>query len=85
MKGILPESIRNRKDKIGFKSAPSLTFDYAKQNLRALVENKSEYEQRWFKPPKVEQMLKNSDRSVAAEFLVWRIVNTKLWARQFWS
>jgi asparagine synthase (glutamine-hydrolysing) len=85
MKGILPESIHNRKDKIGFKSAPSLTFDYAKQNLMTLVENKSEYEQRWFSPPEVEKMLNNSDRSVELEFLVWRIVNTKLWARQFWS
>jgi len=85
MKGILPDTIRNRKDKIGFKPASSLTFDFIAQNYSSLVENKTEYEEHWFDPDAIEQMFNDSDRSVEAEFYLWRIVNTKLWARQFWS
>jgi asparagine synthase (glutamine-hydrolysing) len=85
MEGILPESIRNRKDKIGFRSAPSLTFDFISHNFNALVENKTDYEEQWFNQAKVEEKLRDSDRSAEAEFLLWRIVNTKLWARHFWG
>lgn len=85
MKGTLPESIRNRKDKIGFRAAPDLTFDFANKNFDSLVRNKTEYEQQWFDSTGVERMLNGSDRSLQTEFFLWRIVNTKLWARQFWS
>jgi asparagine synthase (glutamine-hydrolysing) len=85
MKGTLPESIRNRKDKIGFRASPDLTFYLASQHLASLSRNETEYEQRWFDSTGVERMLNGSDRSLQTEFFLWRIVNTKLWARQFWS
>jgi asparagine synthase (glutamine-hydrolysing) len=85
MRGVLPEDIRSRKDKIGFKATPSLTFDFARQYKTALVDNKTEFERRWFKPEGVESMINSVDRSVKGEFMLWRIINTKLWARQFWG
>ena len=85
MKGTLPESIRNRKDKIGFRAAPDLTFDFASQHFASLIRNETEYEQRWFDSTGVEQMLNRTDRLLQTEFFLWRVVNTKLWARQFWS
>jgi asparagine synthase (glutamine-hydrolysing) len=85
MKGTLPESIRNRKDKIGFRAAPSLLFDFVGTNITALAENKTKYEQRWFDPRALDRVLHNSNGSLEAQFLLWRVVNTKLWARQFWS
>jgi asparagine synthase (glutamine-hydrolysing) len=85
MKGILPESIRNRKDKIGFKSAPSLTFDFARWQRTALANNQTDLERRLFKPAGVEHMIDAAGHSVEEEFALWRVINTKLWARQFWG
>jgi asparagine synthase (glutamine-hydrolysing) len=85
LRGILPEAIRTRKDKIGFKTTPEFTFSFIHENMEKLVKNENEFEHRWFKPEKVERLLKRPDYSVNAEFEVWRIVNTKLWARQFWG
>jgi asparagine synthase (glutamine-hydrolysing) len=85
MDGILPEAIRIRKDKIGFKAAPSLTFNFARKHKSSVLENRTEYERQWFKAAGVENMMNSADRSVEAEFMLWRIINTKLWVRQFWS
>ena len=85
MKGTLPESIRSRNDKIGFRAGPGLVFDYASRNFATLSKNQTEHEQRWFDPSGVEHILNNSDRSLEAQFLLWRVVSTKLWSRQFWS
>jgi asparagine synthase (glutamine-hydrolysing) len=85
MQGILPEAIRTRKDKIGFKASSDFTFSYVQRNEEKLVRNENEFEYRWFKPEGVEQLFRQSDHSVNAEFEVWRIVNTKLWTRQFWG
>lgn len=43
------------------------------------------FERRWFKPAGVECMINDADQSVEAEFLLWRIIKTKLWVRQFWG
>jgi asparagine synthase (glutamine-hydrolysing) len=85
MKGALPELILNRKDKIGFRATRSFTLDFAKLNAVDLTENMTEYEQHWFDPGGFERMLRDSARSTEAEFFLWRVVNTKLWLRQFWS
>ncbi len=85
LQGILPETIRTRKDKIGFKTTPAFTFSYIRENMEKLLKNENEFEDRWFKPEGVERLFRRPDYSVNAEFEVWRIVNTKLWARQFWG
>jgi asparagine synthase (glutamine-hydrolysing) len=84
MKGILPEAIRTRKDKIGFKSAPDLTFSFARKRYRTLLDNENEFERRWFDPDGVARILDCDEQSVANEFILWRILNTKLWVRHFW-
>ena len=85
MKDILPEAIRTRKDKLGFKPDPDLTFTFVRNHIHSLLENETEYEQRWFNKKGVEKMLHSEDRSVSFEFLLWRILNTKLWIRQHWG
>jgi asparagine synthase (glutamine-hydrolysing) len=85
MAGILPEGTRTRRDKIGFRADPGLTLSLFRQQREALVANRTSWEGRWFRPEGVEALLTQYDGSVAAEFGLWRVLNTKLWARQFWS
>jgi asparagine synthase (glutamine-hydrolysing) len=85
MQGILPEGTRNRRDKIGFTPDPKLTISFAQKNRESLLANPTELEQRWFHSRGVETLLTRYDGSVAAEFGLWRVLNTKLWARQFWG
>lgn len=85
MRGILPDIIRTRRDKIGFKAPSSLTFRYIAHHREVLVKNQNEFERRWFKSAVLERLLTSGDQSIAAEFSLWRILNTKLWLRQFWG
>jgi asparagine synthase (glutamine-hydrolysing) len=85
MKGILPESIRTRKDKIGFKATPDLTFHLVRDHFDSLVESQTEYEKKWFDSEGVKETLLNPNQSVHFEFLLWRILNLKLWLRQNWN
>jgi len=85
MQGILPEVVRTRTDKIGFKSTPDLTFSYIRRHTDMLVANQTEIERRWFRPEGLQKLLNGHDHSVASEFNLWRVLNTKLWARQFWG
>jgi asparagine synthase (glutamine-hydrolysing) len=84
MQGILPEVIRNRKDKVGFKASPDLTFRFIQDHGLSLFTNQTAYEKGWFNPEALEKMLKLQDRSLGSEFILWRILNTKLWARMHW-
>ncbi len=85
MRGILPETIRLRKDKLGFKAAPNLTFKLARQHRDSIVDNRTELEERWFRRAVVERIIDGADQSFDEEFALWRIINTKLWVRQFWG
>ena len=85
MEGILPETIRNRKDKIGFKPNPDLTFAFVRGCMDSLRGNDTEYEKLWFEEKGVEKIIKSQNRSVSFEFLLWRILNMKLWIRQHWN
>jgi asparagine synthase (glutamine-hydrolysing) len=85
MKGILPEFIRTRKDKIGFRSAPALLFSYISRHFDDLMRNETVFEQQWFNPEGLRKILETTDRSTEMEFILWRLINIKLWARQFWG
>jgi asparagine synthase (glutamine-hydrolysing) len=85
MKGILPEAIRNRKDKVGFQPNPNITFLFAQQYINSLKDNKTDYEKLWFDKNGIENILKSKNRTVAFEFFLWRILNLKLWVRQHWE
>ena len=84
MKDILPKSIRTRKDKIGFRAASDLTFQFVKDHSSTLVESQTEFEKRWFRQENVREVLNRQNQSVYFERLLWRILNLKLWLRQYW-
>lgn len=84
MRDILPEPISARKDKIGFKAASDLTFAFAQQHHAALLQNQTEYEQRWFHTEGMETLLNVTDTTSQREAMLWRMLNTKLWVRHYW-
>lgn len=85
MKGILPESIRNRKDKIGFMASPSLTFSFIQNHYNTLIQNQTELEKQIFDPSGIAKLIKSNDQSSSLEQQLWRILNTKLWIRHHWG
>ncbi|MBL4844267.1 MAG: asparagine synthase (glutamine-hydrolyzing) [Planctomycetes bacterium] len=85
MKGILPEGVRSRRDKIGFRSAPELTFGYAARHFSRLLEPANEHEEEWFDTKGVRALFESPHRSINQEFITWRVICTKLWARQHWG
>jgi asparagine synthase (glutamine-hydrolysing) len=85
MRGVLPESILERKDKIGFRAQPTAVWNLARERRDSLLEQRTEYERRWLDPTAVSALIDGRDRSVGAEFQLWRVVNLKLWLRAFWD
>lgn len=85
LKDVLPRQVLDRKDKIGFKSASHLTFDFIDKDDRNLIENRTEFEQRWFDTKGLESVLSYSPKEASIEFNLWRVLNIKLWARNFWD
>jgi hypothetical protein len=81
----MPEIILNRKDKIGFKAAPNLTFDLINKTYLNLLENQTEYEKCWFVSEDLKRVFRTSEYDISNEFNLWRIINVKIWARQFWG
>jgi len=85
MASSLPQSVLERKDKIGFRASRSVTWDYAASGRHSLDENQTHWEKLWLRENPVSSLLDSPDRSDAAENALWRIVNLKLWLRQFWA
>ncbi len=85
MKGILPEPIRARKDKIGFMAAPRLTLSYVRNHYNDLIENQTDLEEQIFEPRGVKNLIENDASSNSLEFQLWRILNAKLWIRHHWG
>lgn len=85
MIGILPEPIRTRKDKIGFRADPAWTRSFVHQHRRTILNNSSELEQHWFSGEGLETLLADGKQGPANELAQWRVLNTKLWARQHWG
>jgi asparagine synthase (glutamine-hydrolysing) len=85
MRGVLPEDIRARKDKLGFRAEPEAAWIIAERHRDSLVENRTAYEERWFDAEAMAALLDGSDRSNANELLAWRAINVKLWLRLHWG
>ena len=85
MRGALPEDIRARKDKLGFRAEPQAAWIIAERHRDSLVANRTEPEERWFDPEAVAATLNGSDRSTENELLAWRAINVKLWLRLHWG
>jgi asparagine synthase (glutamine-hydrolysing) len=81
---LLPNSVRFRKDKIGFRASRAITWDLAEVFRHEFDHNIGDWEPLWFSPGSISRLLDSNDRSDAAENLLWRILNAKLWLRIHW-
>jgi asparagine synthase (glutamine-hydrolysing) len=85
LRGTLPEAIRSRQDKIGFRAEPTVTWELASRNSESLLANRTPFEESWFDRGALETLLNGAGRSEASEFMLWRVLNTKLWLRTFFG
>lgn len=83
--GILPAPVLDRRDKVGFRPDPGITWRFAAIHRDALLADGTEFEERWFDRSALERLVDGSDRSSEAEFALWRVISTKLWARSHWA
>ena len=85
MKGILPEAVRNRKDKMGFVTPENIWLrDVLKDRILELIHSKSFGERGYVDPNEVWEIY---DRHLKGErnydSAIWRCVNLELWFRTF--
>jgi asparagine synthase (glutamine-hydrolysing) len=78
--GTLPDEVRTRRDKIGFRAAPGVTWELAARRRDELTAAHTLEEERWLHAPALATLI---DRRGGAdtEFALWRAVNLKLWLR----
>ena len=81
MRGILPEAVRTRSDKMGFVPAPGLAYVLMDRLGTDGVENLTEWERRWFHAPVLKKLFAAKDPSPNVEYALWRALNVKLWIR----
>jgi asparagine synthase (glutamine-hydrolysing) len=84
MRGVLPEPIRTRRDKLGFRADPRAAVRFALAQRDVLAGNATAAEARWFDPNAVQAFIDAARVDPALDFPLWRIVNVKLWARAHW-
>ncbi len=85
MSGVLPDAVRRRKDKLGFKATPSLTFNLMRRADASLTAPANDYEAEWFDAPTLRRVIARADESDALEFFLWRVYNVKQWVRGYWG
>ena len=85
MKGILPETVRNRMDKMGFATPMSLWLRKAlREWILSLLESKAFAERGYFCVPKVKEIfMEHCSGKKDHSFTIWRWVNLELWFRAF--
>ena len=82
MKGVIPEEVRARRDKVGFRAEPRATWMLAERHRDSLLADRTEYEERWLDSAALRAAFDGAARSSDTEFMVWRAINAKLWLRQ---
>jgi len=85
MKNILPEEVRDRKDKMGFVTPEDIWFrTVLKNQIYEIISSKSFAERGYFNADKVKEIFERhckGERNVSS--MIWRWVNTELWFRTF--
>ena len=85
-KGIVPEMIRLRRNKIGFTTPEQQWFEKLSPKFREIFESNSFKNRKYFDAEKVK---KSFDEFVAGKnedtMAYWRIINTELWLREFFD
>jgi asparagine synthase (glutamine-hydrolysing) len=85
MKDLLPEEIRNRRDKMGFVTPEGIWFRTdLKDQIYQIIGSKSFKERGLFNIAKVKKVLDNHcDGKINNSSVIWRWVNLELWFRIF--
>jgi asparagine synthase (glutamine-hydrolysing) len=83
--GILPEPIRARTDKVGFRADPGITWTFAARHRDVLVRSGTRFEDRWFDRGALERLIDTTDRTQENEYALWRAISLKLWLAANWS
>jgi asparagine synthase (glutamine-hydrolysing) len=83
--GVIPEAIRTRTDKVGFRADPDVTWNLARRHRDAIISRRTPWEERWFDEGAVRSLIDSGDRSAESEFLLWRVVSIKSWLRATWG
>jgi asparagine synthase (glutamine-hydrolysing) len=78
--GTLPDSVRTRRDKIGFRAEPGVTWQLASRHRDALTVARTPEEERWLHAPALAALIDRRG-GADAEFALWRAINLKLWLR----
>jgi asparagine synthase (glutamine-hydrolysing) len=85
MKGILPEEVRNRYDKMGFVTPEDIWFSTVLKNkIYEIIDSKSFADRGYFVIDKVKEAFDDHCRGkMNMSSTIWRWVNTELWFRTF--
>jgi asparagine synthase (glutamine-hydrolysing) len=85
MKGILPEAIRNRTDKMGFATPEDIWFrTVLRKPIHEMIHSKSFAERGYFNVDQVEKAFADHCQGKTnIHFTIWRWVNLEMWFRVF--
>jgi len=85
MKGILPEAVRNRKDKMGFVTPEDIWFRTSlRKYIHEIIYSKSFAERGYFDMETIETAFKSHcEEKINISNTIWRWVNLELWFRVF--
>lgn len=83
VRGVIPDSIRLRRNKIGFTTPEYEWFKRLKGSIFAILSSESFGKRPWFNQAEVLKAFDDyiNDRNAAGTMLFWRLVNVELWAR----
>jgi asparagine synthase (glutamine-hydrolysing) len=85
MKGTLPEPIRTRRDKLGFRADPDAAARFAREHRTSIIENRTPAEKEWFDRDAVARLVDAAQQHRSLDFPLWRVVGVKLWVRAHWG
>jgi asparagine synthase (glutamine-hydrolysing) len=85
MKDILPEEIRNRRDKMGFVTPEDIWFrTILRAPISDIINSKSFADRGYLEINKVKKAFgKHCEGKTNISFMIWRWVNLELWFRTF--
>jgi asparagine synthase (glutamine-hydrolysing) len=85
MKGILPEAIRNRTDKMGFATPEDIWFrTVLRKPIHEMIHSKSFAERGYFNIEQVEKAFdQHCQGKTNIHFTIWRWINLEMWFRVF--
>ncbi|MCX9076233.1 MAG: asparagine synthase (glutamine-hydrolyzing) [Candidatus Methanoperedens sp.] len=85
MKDILPENVRNRKDKMGFVTPENIWFrTFAKDKIVEIIRSKRFIQRKYFNILEIKKEFEahcNGEKNIGST--IWRWINLELWMRMF--